>query len=521
MSSGDKNKRRGAHRGEDDEANYLDNRGGSTLIHRPAGPAQARTRDEQGRELPFVLHEADEEDIFTSAEWPDGGASARDGRRLIYQSGSIRDASGADPADLLAGRARPATAPPAGPVTYVPGKGIVPQTDKGEAARPSPPAPPAPPPLPDDARARAPRPPPRPPRSPAPLAAPPQGDEHEPTLVSAAPTQAPARPQSLDEVARLGALFSAEDHVVTNEIDLRALERSRKARAPEPPPQAPKDAPSPKPPPLSPATPPAPPALAAPPAPPAAPATAIPAPPAAPASAAVTPAPRAPEEEGETRTEVSIRATRARAVKLALLDEKGRVRESRAIEHDRAILGREDGDILLSDDPTASPWHAQVVVRRSGLFLKAMTPHNPVFLRLGREVALQDGDDLIIGQQRLVFRDRWGEHKPGADGTLEPGAPNPPEAARLLLKLRGGELGGLYFLGPGLLIGRGRGDLLFPSDPLMLPQHADLRRKGDTYTLRPLDPQADVFRAIRGEVEIFENDWFQIGATRLRVLFEK
>lgn len=495
-------------RPEGDEADYFDSRGGSTLIHRTA-------EKKPERELPFVLTPEEEEgdDVFTSAGWPDDDPPERPRRSLIYEKGVMRDASGADRADLLAGRDRPAlprkpSAPPepearpVEPVVYIPGKGIVPrQEDKKVKPPPLPPV---------SKRPSVPRPPPRPPRAavaprpqppapPAPPLSPPpqpplgppapmarEEPVEEATQVSAPPPP-PARRKSLEDVARLGALFSEEDNAVTNEIDLKALDKARLLREAQTAPVMPS------------------------------PALHIPA---VQAPAMQAPA-RLAESEEETRTEVAIRVTRPKAVSLARLGPAGQVLQTTRVEHGRLLMGRIEGDLLLFEDPTVSPWHAQVVVKRSGVFLKDMNSRNGVFVRLGREVALKDGDDLILGRQRLLFRDRWEEAQVYEDGTRALGSPDAAAPARLLLRRAGGEPGGVYFLGAGLLIGRERGDLLFPEDELLQPEHADIRRKGDTYTIRHLEPGADIFRAIRGEVELCEDDWFQVGQTRFRVLFEK
>jgi pSer/pThr/pTyr-binding forkhead associated (FHA) protein len=227
------------------------------------------------------------------------------------------------------------------------------------------------------------------------------------------------------------------------------------------------------------------------------------------------------EPSSNARTEVAGKPLRVGAVRLVLLDEDGAPREARVLEESRAILGREDADVLLADDPTVSPWHAQLVLRRSGVFLKDLQSRNGVFVRVTREAALEDGDVILLGRQRLLFRDRWDAPRKGEDGTVAAGSEPTAGPARLLLQLAGGDVGALYFVGAGLSLGRDWGDVVFPSDAGLKREHAELRRKNDQHWLRPLDPSAEVFRAIRAEVELQEGDTFMVGRTRLRVSLER
>jgi pSer/pThr/pTyr-binding forkhead associated (FHA) protein len=227
------------------------------------------------------------------------------------------------------------------------------------------------------------------------------------------------------------------------------------------------------------------------------------------------------EPSSNARTEVAGKPLRVGAVRLVLLDEDGAPREARVLEESRAILGREDADVLLADDPTVSPWHAQLVLRRSGVFLKDLQSRNGVFVRVTREAALEDGDVILLGRQRLLFRDRWDAPRKGDDGTVAAGSEPTAGPARLLLQLAGGDVGALYFVGAGLSLGRDWGDVVFPSDAGLKREHAELRRKNDQHWLRPLDPSAEVFRAIRAEVELQEGDTFLVGRTRLRVSLER
>ena len=69
---------------------------------------------------------------------------------------------------------------------------------------------------------------------------------------------------------------------------------------------------------------------------------------------------------------------------------------------DRFVIGREAGDLRVSDDPYLSGEH--VAIRRVGAryVLSDLDSSNGTFLRIQDEVELRPGDEILIGGQ--VFR---------------------------------------------------------------------------------------------------------------------
>ena len=71
------------------------------------------------------------------------------------------------------------------------------------------------------------------------------------------------------------------------------------------------------------------------------------------------------------------------------------------MKEDDIYLGRDRGQITFPKDGYVSGCHA-VVARRDGrVFLKDLGSSNGTYVRLKEEVALNDGDHLLIGQQLL------------------------------------------------------------------------------------------------------------------------
>ena len=217
-----------------------------------------------------------------------------------------------------------------------------------------------------------------------------------------------------------------------------------------------------------------------------------------------------------TNTEVAI-AVPVQSIKLARLDVDGVDAEVRVLELGRFLIGREDGDILLRD-PTVSPWHAQISVRRNGVFLRDMRSLNGVFVRATDAAALRDGALVRVGGQTLRYRDRWEEVSPDRHGTLPLGGPQPPKATRVEVLGPGGVATSVRYIADSLLLGRTRGDLRFADDPALRPEHARFDARDGSCVVSPV-AQARTFVQIDEEVELLGGAIFLVGDTVFRVDF--
>ena len=207
-------------------------------------------------------------------------------------------------------------------------------------------------------------------------------------------------------------------------------------------------------------------------------------------------------------------ADEAAELRLAFLAPSGQVSRLVPLRAGRFLIGRDHGDLLLSDDPTVSPWHAQLQVRDGRVVLSDMDSSNGVFLLHRGRVRLQDKDTFIVGQQHFVFRDCWDAPAPGHATPM--GTPDYDTPERLLLIREGGQVVGVYILNKSLVIGSGTADLSFPADPAMSPEHAVIRRSLGHFTLTDLS-QSGVFVRLSQETELEPGQTFQIGRTRFRV----
>lgn len=202
---------------------------------------------------------------------------------------------------------------------------------------------------------------------------------------------------------------------------------------------------------------------------------------------------------------------------LVVQSPKGTMETRHRVDSERFLLGRKTCDLVI-EDPFVSNWHAQLFRRDDALVLQDLESQNGVFLRIADDLMLEDGDEIIVGQQRLVFRIGLAESEADADDGPELlGAPIPEGPAHLVRHLEGGQTAGAHPLSKETTIGDTSADLSFENDPLLSSIHAVIRRTDDGFALRDADSQTGTFIRIADAVELIDGDCFLIGRTRIRL----
>lgn len=181
-------------------------------------------------------------------------------------------------------------------------------------------------------------------------------------------------------------------------------------------------------------------------------------------------------------------------------------------------IGREEGNVLLPDDPYICPRHARIVHREGRFFLRDLHSVNGIFLRVTAAAPLEDHDAFLVGQQLLVLDlldDGEGGLGPAVQhGTLLFGAPEVQCLARLTLWTTEGAPRDVHYLQrPETILGREVGDIVFPEDAFMSRRHAavscDLATRH--FSLRDLDSSNGTYLRFRGEREVRFGDRFRLG----------
>jgi pSer/pThr/pTyr-binding forkhead associated (FHA) protein len=181
-------------------------------------------------------------------------------------------------------------------------------------------------------------------------------------------------------------------------------------------------------------------------------------------------------------------------------------------------LGRSvaDGEVKLDKDPFIAPVHAVFKFEGEALTVQDSGTVNGVFLWL-KERKLQSGDELRIGRQRLRIEWLPDEAEVLADQPLW-GSPNPGYSARVVQLLEGGGEGDVFPLKPGdNMVGRGTGDVSFPSDGYVSSKHATITVGDGVLSVKDLGSANGTFVRVNGPVKVAAGDLLLVGEQILRV----
>ena len=184
---------------------------------------------------------------------------------------------------------------------------------------------------------------------------------------------------------------------------------------------------------------------------------------------------------------------------------------------DQAVIGRETGGIFASD-ATLSPLHAKFERRGDRLFVSDASSLNGVYRRLVRNVpaGLEPGDGFRIGQEVMRY-ELLGDGDAASDvQTL--GSPRRGIRSRIVSVVGRGDYGNASSVPPtGLLLGRERGDVLFPEDGYVSGLHCRIHVDGTRAFITDLGSSNGTFLRLRAETEVGANDVLLMGQQLFRV----
>lgn len=184
-------------------------------------------------------------------------------------------------------------------------------------------------------------------------------------------------------------------------------------------------------------------------------------------------------------------------------------------------LGRKGADIAFPDDQALDNVHASFYYSNGQLMVRDEDSVNGVYIRIQKEALIAVGAQWIAGEQ--LFR-------------LDPAPPEPrlqdrqqdtyfyaspmwQADFRIVQLLNNGTEGAVFCSRDGRVeIGRGRSDMVFPSDIYMSGQHAVVERRenGEIY-LVDNDSKNGTYLRANGERAINHGDYVFVGQQLLRV----
>ena len=162
------------------------------------------------------------------------------------------------------------------------------------------------------------------------------------------------------------------------------------------------------------------------------------------------------------------------------------------------LIGRGQAS-LFDADAYLSPRHAELVVGADGITIRDQQSLNGVFLKITGEEPLESGDIFRIGQELLRF-EVISPPQPLEDGTEIMGTPNPGFWGRLSV-IVGRDVDGSAFplFGESIVLGRERGDILFPEDGYVSGTHSRISLHDDHVFLTDLGSSNGTFLRMRHE----------------------
>jgi pSer/pThr/pTyr-binding forkhead associated (FHA) protein len=180
------------------------------------------------------------------------------------------------------------------------------------------------------------------------------------------------------------------------------------------------------------------------------------------------------------------------------------------------VIGRGQGS-LFDTDAYLSPRHGEFSIDAQGVSIRDLRSLNGVFLKISQDELLESGDIFRIGQELLRF-ELISVPQPLEDGTEVMGTPNPGFWGRLSVVV-GRDVDGSAFplFGDAIVLGRERGDVLFPEDGYVSGSHARIAISEGQVYLSDLGSSNGTFLRIRGERQVASGSFVLMGQQLFRI----
>lgn len=217
------------------------------------------------------------------------------------------------------------------------------------------------------------------------------------------------------------------------------------------------------------------------------------------------------------------RVPAAMPVALVSINEDGTDGPRIDLQYAESVLGRA-GDIRFPTDAFLSPKHARFSAEGSKLFIEDLYSLNGTYVKLREEIRLTPGDTFLMGRQVLRFEKFEHQIAPKArssDGTRYMGSPPPGGQFKLLQSGIGGVIQNVFCLHEsGAIIGREKGDVIFPRDKFMSGRHAQIFPRDDGhYYLVDLNSSNGTWIKIWERRALSPGDFVFLGQQLFRVEF--
>jgi pSer/pThr/pTyr-binding forkhead associated (FHA) protein len=179
-------------------------------------------------------------------------------------------------------------------------------------------------------------------------------------------------------------------------------------------------------------------------------------------------------------------------------------------------------DPLFAADAYLSPMHASFDLSGGRLIVHDEGSLNGIFVRVLAEkpIEISSGDVVRLGQELVRIEVLPGEMADD-DGTELMGSISTEEIwGRVSLIVGKDQMADAYCLNDeGVVLGRERGDVLFPEDGYVSGTHLRIQRQGDRIIVTDLNSSNGTFLRVNQEQELHRGDYILMGQQLFRVDF--
>lgn len=210
-------------------------------------------------------------------------------------------------------------------------------------------------------------------------------------------------------------------------------------------------------------------------------------------------------------------------IQLISINEDGSDGEAILLEYLETTVGRE-GDSRFPSDAFLSPKHARFHIDEGALYIEDLYSLNGTFIKLRDETRLTPGDTILMGRQVLGFERFEQAITPktkSSDGTRYMGSPSPGGSFKILQIGIGEVVQNVYCLPEaGAVLGREKGDIVFPHDKFMSGRHAQIYAGDDGHCyLVDLNSSNGTWVKIWERLRLENNDYIFMGQQLFRVRY--
>ena len=206
------------------------------------------------------------------------------------------------------------------------------------------------------------------------------------------------------------------------------------------------------------------------------------------------------------------------SARLVLIQPDGTVGGQVEIPSGGVTVGRDAGG-FFANDAFMSPSHAIFRSENQEVVVTDDNSLNGVFVKLPPNVSIEvrSGQILRIGQELLLFEAvDFGSTAP--DGTHRLGSPIEGLWGRVALIVARGRIGNAFPIGgDGVILGRERGNILFPEDGYVSGLHLRVHMENNRYYVTDLGSSNGSYIKVNSEIRVGSGDFVLMGQQLFRI----